>query len=215
MAQRLIMSLQIDLIFYMKSLQTITTFVSLLAMTIFTYNLNAQVEDTETVSLTANLQTSLALTLGTSSVDFIFNTVDQYNNGIGSTGNIFHTATVNSTSNWELEIKAQDDLIHTNGNDEIHLNQVGVSASLEGNYGSNRIINSTSLTAPLSLTKTKQVLLTKGNDTNAGNASDNLFNIYWQMGTQQTGMNNISILQQDYKKGIYSTAVDFILSEII
>lgn len=63
-------------------------------------NANAQVESSGTITLTANLQTTLAMSLDNSAIEFNFVTLDQYKDGIGGYESDFASkGSVSSTAN--------------------------------------------------------------------------------------------------------------------
>ena len=175
----------------------------------------AQVQDQAQLVLTAKLNTTLSLDIENSTLTFEFNTVSDYVNGLGQGGTKTTEASVYSTANWKLAVRAQEDsLQHNDGIHSIPLNYVGYKVELTGNYNSDRIQNlaQSSITA---LTNTPELILTQGNLTNAGTNDDNAFEISWEMGTGNGNTNSISLLEGNFRRGIYQATIDFTLTEIL
>lgn len=181
----------------------------------FTTKLNAQVvTEAEVITLTANLNTTLALKMDKSDVTFDFTTLNEYKSGLGGYENATYASngTVSSTANWKLSFKAQSEMTHKDGDAVMPLDNVGLSAKFTGN---NKIKNNADQ-APLALSQNETVILDhNGKDSNAGDTDVNSFTIYWEMGTQNAKMNKKSIFEQDLKKGAYSTKVEFIATEVL
>ena len=181
----------------------------------FTTKLNAQVvTPAEVITLTANLNTTLALTMDKSDVTFDFTTLNEYKEGLGGYENATYASEgkVSSTANWKLSFKAQSEMTHKDGDAVMPLDNVGLSAKFTGK---NKIKNNAEK-APLALSTKETVILGHdGKNSNAGDTDVNSFTIYWEMGTQNAKMNQESIFTQDLKKGSYSTKVEFIATEVL
>ena len=193
----------------MKTLRTLIAIV--LVAVVGTVSAQVQ-EDSQTINLTANLKTTIALNMS-GDIVFDFVTLDDYKNGLGSyEGAYVSTGSVSSTNNWNLYFKATKDFKHSNGTDVMPLNNVGLTAKFEGsNSIENYADNST-----LALSKSEQVILGHdGSNMNAGDHDTNEFKIYWEMGTKGNAMNSESIFEQDLKKGTYTTEVEFTAREIL
>ncbi|MCF8370929.1 MAG: hypothetical protein K9H64_04855 [Bacteroidales bacterium] len=188
----------------------------ILILTVLLSNLIvAQVQDNAQLVLTANLNTTLSLDIQNTVITFDFNTVSDYQNGLGENGENSVEGSVYSTANWELSIKsAQDSLTHSDGQHSIPLNYVGYKVGLTGNYGSQRI-STAAENDPVALTNMPAIVLTKAEKTNAGTNEDNAFEVFWEMGTGNGNTNAISLLEGNFKKGTYQTTIDFILTEIL
>ncbi len=176
-------------------------------------NTFAQVQDTEVITLTANLNTTLSLSMETAGITFDFTTLNEYKNGLGNYQGSYESAgSVTSTSNWKLGYKAQGDFLHSDGNTAMPLDNAGVSVEFTG---SNPIENNAS-SDPIALSLSEVILLDyDGSNSNAGDDDANEFVIYWEMGTKEGDMNAESIFEQNLKKGSYSTNVEFIATEVI
>ncbi|MCL3782671.1 hypothetical protein EMN47_19980 [Prolixibacteraceae bacterium JC049] len=195
----------------MKKLYTIlaTALVVLLG-----FNANAQVEKTGTVTITAKLNTvmSLDLTAGTE-IEFNFNTIEQFRNGIGADGSLTTAGKVGSTANWTLSCAAVN-LVHTEDESAtIAANNVGVIAE----YGGNNTAVSVLASETKALAAKVELLgyNTAANKTNAGTADENPFTLKWEMGTKRGNMYQTSIYDQNLKKGTYNTTVTLTAQEVL
>jgi hypothetical protein len=181
----------------------------------FANQAQAQVKtEAEVITLTANLNTTLALKMDKSDVTFDFTTLSEYKEGLGGYENASHASTgnVSSTANWRLSFKAQSEMTHKDGDAVMPLDNVGLSAKFTG---VNKIKNNAEK-APLALSTKETVILDhNGKNSNAGDTDVNSFTIYWEMGTKNAKMNQESIFTQDLKKGSYSTKVEFIATEVL
>ncbi|TKG94179.1 hypothetical protein EYV94_12900 [Puteibacter caeruleilacunae] len=194
----------------MKTLRTLIAVV--LVAVVGTASAQVAQQDQQTINLTANLNTTIALNLS-GDIVFDFNTLDDYKNGLGTyEGSYVSTGSVSSTNNWNLYFKATKDFKHSNDKDVMPLDNVGLTAKFTGtneieNYADKKTI---------ALSKSEQVILGHdGSNMNAGDHDTNGFNIYWEMGTQGKGMIKKSIFEQDLKKGTYTTEVQFTAREIL
>lgn len=187
-------------------------------ITMVSYHTNAQTAETDnqSITLTANLNTTMALTLDASEVIFTFDELDEYKDGIGENDEISLTGDIASTADWKLEYKATSDLEHTvQQNVTIPLNQIGLRAALTGNYNNpSRIVNNAANT-PLALQSSDVIIFTKGAQTNAGSSADNEFELFWEMGTQNGNMKNKSLFEENYTRGQYQATIQFTLTEIL
>ena len=191
----------------------VSTILAVVFAIVFASNSFAQATDSEMITITANLNTTLALTLDNSAITFDFSTLDDYNNGLGGSGSDFASeGSVSSTSNWKLGFKADDVFAHTDGSTTMPLDNLGVTVNLTG---SNPVKNYAKNTPVALASEETMILGQQGNQSNAGNDNANSFTIYWEMGTQDGDMNSESIFEQDLKKGTYTVNVDFILTEVL
>jgi hypothetical protein len=181
----------------------------------FANKVNAQVQtEAEVITLTANLETTMALSMDKSDITFNFVTLNEYKEGLGGYDNESYSSKgqISSTANWNLSYKAQDDFKHEDGKTIMPLDNVGLSAKFTGE---NKIKNYAEKN-PLALSKEETIILGhNGSDSNAGDAVANNFVIFYEMGTKQSKMNNKSIFEQDLKKGSYSTKVEFVATEVL
>ncbi|MDP4272462.1 MAG: hypothetical protein Q8909_20430 [Bacteroidota bacterium] len=170
------------------------------------------VSDSQVITLTANLKTTLALQLDTKGITFDFVSLGDYKNGLGSDGSYTSKGAVSSTSNWNLSAKAVSDFKHSDGTTIMPLNNVGLSVA----YTGTKPIKNNTAAAPLALANTERILIGhNGTNPNAGDFSDNGFTVKWEMGTKRGDMNGTSLFDQDLKKGTYTTQVQFIATEVM
>lgn len=176
-------------------------------------SLLAQVNEVATITLTAQLNTTLAVNIATTGITFDFNTLEDYENGMGGkNGDYFSEGEISSTSNWQLGHKASGQFLHEDGTTIMPLDNIGVTIDFTG---SNKIINNCK-NQPLALAEAETVLLEKkNNQSNAGDGASNAFTIYWQLGTGAGNMNDDSLFEQDIKKGTYNVDVEFIVTEVL
>ena len=194
-------------------MKKVATIIAVVFAVTFASNSFAQATDSEMITITANLNTTLALTLDNSAITFDFNTLDDYNNGLGGFESDYASeGSVSSTSNWKLGFKADDVFSHEDGSTTMPLDNLGVTVDFTG---SNDIDNLADGSAK-SLESSESVILEHdGSNSNAGNDNANSFIIYWEMGTQDGDMNSESIFEQDLKKGTYTVDVEFIVTEVL
>jgi len=174
---------------------------------------DGKVEKSEVVTLTAKLNTTMALNLDNDDITFEFNTLEDYQNGLGGIeGDYASEGSVSSTSNWKLSYKANGAFTHEDGATTMPLDNVGLSAAFTG---SNKVSNNASADAlPLSADRT-EIIGHDGINSNAGDEKSNSFIIYWEMGTKGKRLNSESLFEQDLKKGVYNTEVEFIATEVL
>lgn len=156
--------------------------------------IKAQATDTDVVNFTAVLSSVLNLnvTAGQNQTA-TFDTPDKYNLGIDAVGS--STVTMESTSNWTLEINAAD--FSDGASAIIPINNLGVWCEATGTHtiGAEATCAYTSLATSMGITNTDQMLIDNGTG-NSGDASDNIFNLNWTMGTMNGSMNTTSIFDQ-------------------
>ncbi|MEA3446237.1 MAG: hypothetical protein U9R19_16080 [Bacteroidota bacterium] len=203
----------------MKTLKTLSVIVlAVLTLTAVSNQAFAQTAETdsENITLTAYLNTTLALTLDASTVTFTFDELSEYQNGIGAADEVTLTGDVASTGNWKLAYKATTTLEHQDqAGTTIPLNQVGVRAGLTGNYAALGYTSNNASANPLALESSDVVILTKATgESNAGASADNGFTIYWEMGTGNGNMNATSLFTADYRRGEYEATIQFTLTEV-
>lgn len=159
-----------------------------------TANLQAQATDTEVVNFTAVLASVLNLNVTSGdNQTATFDTPDKYNLGIDAVGTT--TVTMESTSDWTLEISAAD--FSDGASAIIPINNLGVWCEATGVHtiGAEATCAYTSLATSLGIMNTDQMLIDNSSG-NSGDASDNAFNLNWTMGTMNGSMNTASIFEQ-------------------
>lgn len=131
-------------------------------------------------------------------VQFDFNEIDEYKNGILNGGQSTFIR-IGSVTNWSLTFKADQTMFYGNDNpaNQMELNNVGVTVISTGTNlddGSN-IINYAK-NVPLALDDSEVTLMTNGTLSNKGYGIRNAFTLNWEMGTRRGNMNNASLLEQ-------------------
>ncbi len=180
-------------------------------------NIQAQATDTDVVNFTAILASVLNLNVTSGqNQTATFDTPDKYNLGIDDVGTT--TVTMESTSDWTLEINAAD---FTDGAAAIiPINNLGVWCEATGTHtiGAEATCSFTTLATSMGITNTDQVLIDNGTG-NSGDASDNAFNLRWTMGTMNGTMNTASMFDQlsdgtIANLGTFTTTVNLTLTAI-
>jgi len=156
--------------------------------------IQGQATDTDVVNFTAILQSVLNLNVTAGqNQEAIFDLPEEYNFGIDAVGTT--TVTMESTSNWTLEINAAD---FTDGASAIiPINNLGVWCEAVGTHtiGAEATCAYTTLPTSMGITNADQMLIDNGTG-NSGDASDNAFNLNWTMGTMNGSMNTASMFDQ-------------------
>lgn len=180
--------------------------------------LNAQ--DEETINFVANLGQvfDLKVTDDPNQVaDFV--TADDYNFGVtpgaGITDGI-NTVTMEATGNWKLEISAPN--FSDGGTQSIPINNLGVSVLATGLHQiGQEVICPYVAGNPLGLSTGVQLLIDNGTG-NSGDATDNAFELHWEMGTMDGTMNPLSMFDQMAQNlfgiGNYSTVVTLTMTAL-
>lgn len=132
------------------------------------------------------------------SVQFIFDEIDEYKNGIVNGGQSTFIR-IGAIANWSLLFKADQTMFYgdVNPGNQMELNNVGlmvISTGTNLDNGSN-IVNYAK-NVPLALSDTDVTLMSNGSLSNKGYGIKNAFTLNWEMGSQRGNMNNLSLLQQ-------------------
>ncbi len=188
-----------------------------LMLMIFLNSITAQVNESEVITLTSNLNTTMYLDMSSAGympVIFDFNTLNDYKNGLGGYDNwdYFHMASINSTANWKFGVRSVSPFLHYNGNTEIPTDNIGITILWQG---LNTIINNAD-EIPLGIIPSEKILLEyDGINSNAGDYYTNNFILFYEMGTQSGDMKQKSIFMQNLKKGSYTMDIQYVVTEII
>nr|NQU89674.1 hypothetical protein [Bacteroidota bacterium] len=164
----------------------------MLMLVIQSTNLFAQ--DAEVVNFTAVLESVLNLNVtGGADQTATFDTPDLYNLGIDAVGTT--TVTMESTSNWNLQINAAN--FSDGAVASIPIDNLGVWCEATGIHviGGEVTCAYTALGSALGVTAIDQMLIDNGTG-NGGAALDNAFNLNWTMGTMNGTMNLASMFAQ-------------------
>lgn len=197
----------------------------LLLVVFFGVNLQSfsqAVDDRAVVPVAVTLNSILRLNIKSGgNIEFNFNTLDQYENGI-STSEAYQTKlTIASSTNWDLEMYAEDsELMGTDsvgGTTGMSLDHIGYGISYDGTgaagdydypeTGGEGVDQTAALT---DVTGTEIIAFLDGTS-NAGDVAQNAFTVNWRCGTGETGMNSTSLLASQVAADRYSTNVFFIL----
>lgn len=225
---------------------------SLFAFGIISTGISQAVSDRTTVPIAVNLNQVLRLNIMQGgNLEFTFNTIAQYKNGINSSaGNVapnvnqnpagtfvapgaggFYITqfTVASSNNWEIHMGAEDaTLIGTDvATNIMALDNIGYSITADGTHqfedgvaaAANLVLQSqptndgaaiTALTQFPGSTALVEIATTlPANEGNAGDIADNAFSIYWRVGTQETNMNQVALIEQNLPNDRYVTNILF------
>ncbi len=150
------------------------------------------------------------------SIVFVFDTMDEYKNGIMGGGQSTFIR-IGSVYDWKLQFKA-DQIMFYGTNNTAHtmqLDNVGVvvvSTGTNNDDGSNIINYAKNL--PLALSSSDVLLMTKGTQTNIGYALRNSFTLNWECGTQRGNMNPLRMLDQNLAADTYTLNVILTLSPV-
>lgn len=225
---------------------------SLFAFGIISTGISQAVSDRTTVPVAVNLNQVLRLNIMQGgNLEFTFNTIAQYKNGINSSaGNVapnvnqnpagtFAAAgaggfyitqfTVASSNNWEIHMGAEDpSLLGTDvATNTMPLDNIGYSITADGTHkfedgvaaAQHLVLKSTPTTNGGAITALTQFPGTSAlveiadallaNEGNAGDIADNAFSIYWRVGTQETDMRAVALIEQNLPNDRYVTNILF------
>ena len=150
------------------------------------------------------------------SIVFVFDTMDEYVNGILNGGQVTYVR-IGSVYDWKLQFKADQAMFYGTNNSAhtMQLNNIGVvveSLGINDDNGINIINYAKNL--PLALESTDVLLMTKGSQTNIGFALRNSFNLRWECGTRRGNMNPQRMLDQNLAADTYTLNVILTLSPV-
>lgn len=145
------------------------------------------------VAVTLNQILRLNVTDG-GNIEFVFNTIDNYKNGISNTAFYDTDFNVASSTNWSLDMGSEgatffgtDDPTNT-----MALNAVCYQIAVAGTYTlANNYAEPTSAISGFVDLATSATVITEGgvNGFNGGDITDNAFTINWEAGTTNCGIN--------------------------
>lgn len=185
------------------------------------------------VAVTLNQILRIHVTNG-GNIEFVFNTIDQYKNGMANSAFYTTDVVVASSTQWELDMGAEDaNLVGTdNPANTMTLDNVGFTADWTGGNtccGAALDVTSTAATCDYNNSITAAgapgtanaliqytgqgtaLLFSSGAAGNGGDVLDNAFSILWECGTQvpagTQAMNAVSILDQNITPDRYVTNV--------
>jgi hypothetical protein len=174
---------------------------------IITIQLGAQDIPPPNPSLNINIVTGY-------SINFIFDDMDEYKNGIMNGGQSTFIR-IGAVTDWKLQFAADQIIFYgeNNPSNQMELNNVGVVVVSTGtNIDNGTNIINYAKTVPIALASSEITLLTKGATTNKGYGIKNAFTFNWEMGTKRGNMNNQSLLQQMIETDTYTLNIILTLS---
>jgi len=183
-----------------------------------TTSLIAQTSDI--VNFEAILLDATAITVtGGQDITVTFATADDYNNGFLTIVPVT-TVEVVSLLDWDMTIAAPDFDNADGGGDIIPINNVGVWCQATGTFqfGAELVCAYTTDATPLGLSNADQDLITNGTGNN-GDATENAFNLNWEMGTGNGSMNPATMFEQVAdgtigSLGTYNTVITLTLTTL-
>jgi len=178
------------------------------------------VDDRAVVPLSVTLNSILRLNVESGgNVEFNFNTLEQYENGISGIGEDDQYSTkltIASSVNWDLGMGAEDDGL-------VSTDTVGAVGSMDLDYITYQVVyDGTGMSVgnellvpsdgtPTNLTQIGTTdIITSAGDGNAGDVEQNAFRIDWACGSETDGAPR-NLMGSDLTGGRYSTNVFFIL----
>ncbi len=196
----------------MRKLMILFAAISMFAVT------STQAQVTQTVSMTVILTNVLELNLtGGNAIVFTFDTPAEWNNGMTAPdGGTTTTITINSSTDWYLEIESPD-LTPAGGGNNMTADNIGVWCESTGTYtfGSEVTCAYTAVGSPLELENAAATLIDNGTG-NAGDATNNAYTINWECGTMNAPMNATSMLQHvaggDFNADTFTSTVTLTLT---
>jgi len=189
----------------------------------------AQATDQEVVIFNAHLLKTFNLNVDGVTQDITFTTAADYNNGVTEAGGIvpgFTDISVEATGNWWLSINAPDFIPYVGPNGAgtgiIPINNLGVWCEATGAhlFGTEVTCAFQAAVDALGLQNPPAAPTLIGNGTgNAGDISDNSFQLHWLMGTQQGSMNTATTMFDQMSAGVFgpgdfTTTATLTLTEI-
>ncbi len=175
------------------------------------------VDDRTVIPVAVTLSSILRLNVVSGgNIEFNFNTLADYQNGIDNSSSYDTRFTVASSVDWDVFMYSEEaSLVST---DDVaaagmDLDNVGYHVLSNGTFDiADLTVSSDDPTAPAALTSAEVVIVGyNGTVTNAGDIQQNDFTIHWECGTMIGGMNSNSILSQQLAADRYSTNVFLIL----
>ena len=195
----------------------------LLGFFLYTGSVNAQaIDDRAVIPVAVNLNSILRLNVVSGgSIEFNFNTLDDYTNGInaGGTNPGYMTRfNVASSVNWNVFMYAEDATLM--GTDEVgstntmEIDNIGFHVDHDGTGDADHFdYSSDDPTAPEALTANENFILVgyNGTNPNAGDIRQNAFVINWRCGTSEGNMEEDNLLEQGLAADRYATNVFLLL----
>lgn len=174
------------------------------------------VDDRTVIPVAVTLSSILRLNVVSGgNIEFNFNTLADYQNGIDNTPSYDTRFTVASSVDWDVIMYSEEAALVSTDDETgtgMALDNIGYHVSSNGTLDlTTQITESIDPLAPAALTATEIVIIGYDATTNAGDINQNDFNIHWECGTQIGDMNTASILSQQLAADRYATNVFLIL----
>lgn len=180
----------------------------------------AQIDDRAVIPVAVTLNSILRLNVVSGgNIEFSFNTLADYQNGIGNSANYNTVFTVASSVDWQVKMFTEDATLVGTDNagtpNTLALNNIGyhVSTTSAGIFS----IPANNPASPAGLTNNANTVLVgkDGANSNAGGVESNFFTIHWECGTTPAAgtMAATSILAQQAAADRYATNVFLILEK--
>ena len=189
---------------------------------LFTTASYGQIDDRAVIPVAVTLNSILRLNVTSGgNIEFNFNTLDDYQNGIAASAAYQTKFNVASSVNWDVVMYSENanligtDIIEDGGNtaNTMSLDNIGYHVISEGTIGNDLTFASADAANPVPLTNNPSTVLVGYNGTvpNAGDIFQNNFTVHWRCGTQEGTMNGQSILGQAIAADRYATNVFLVL----
>ncbi len=177
------------------------------------------IDDRAVIPVAVTLNSILRLNVVSGgNIEFNFNTLADYANGIDNSEAYDTKFTIASSVDWEVYIYSEENnMVGTDdqsGGNTLTLDNIGYQVTYDGT-GDAADFDIPALAAAFPLTDAESLLVGKAAlVSNAGDIQRNAFVINWRCGTQEGGMINQSILEQNVAADRYATNVFLILSPL-
>lgn len=193
-------------------------YVLILFTVISVHSLAQGVDDRAVIPVAVTLNSILRLNVTSGgNIEFNFNTLDDYQNGIPTSAAYQTKFNIASSVNWDVFMYSENaELIGTDdatGANTMPLNNIGYYVSVDGSF-SDLIFSSDDPAEPAALDNSAATVLVgyDGSNPNAGDINQNAFTINWSCGTTTgANVNNQTILEQGISADRYATNVFLVL----
>jgi len=214
---------------------------SIITVSLMTAGYSQAVSDRNTIPVAVNLNRVLRMSVNTGgNIEFTFNTIAQYKNGISgdqatsssagtvSANPMYVTSfTVAASTKWRIDYGAEDATfigVDNPANIGLTLDNVGFTLASTGTHAFGTELASVPTNGGTEVAALQAyggvVLITDGGNAaaNAGDATDNSFTMTWRCGTAEAGattpMNTVKLIEQGLAPDRYVTNVLFNLIAI-
>ena len=183
----------------------------------------AQIDDRAVIPVAVTLNSILRLNVTSGgNIEFNFNTLDDYQNGIATSAAYQTKFNVASSVNWDVVMYSENanligtDIIEAGGNaaNTMTLDNIGFHVTSDGDLDEadlNILADDPGNPVPLTSNPSEILVGYNGTVSNAGDIFQNNFTIHWRCGTQEGTMNGASILSQAIAADRYATNVFLVL----